>query len=117
MDPSSFTSDDWGVVRRTPGDHGYWAYFPRPVARQLALAPETVALQSKADLALGRLAGAGRILSHTDLLLAPYALQESLDSSRIEGTQTALSDVFAADATGEADRVGIRAIERPWIMA
>lgn len=110
MDPDSFSSDDWGVVWRTTGSHGYFAFFPRPIARTLELAPETVALQSKADLALGRLAGAGRILPNAAILLAPYALQESLDSSRIEGTQATLSDVFVANATGDADRIDIREV-------
>ncbi|MDN5934117.1 MAG: Fic family protein, partial [Pseudonocardia sp.] len=110
MDPADFTSDEWGHIRRTPGAHGYLAFHPRPLARQLSLAPATVALQSTADLALGRLCGAGRILPNTELLLAPYALQESLDSSRIEGTQATLSDVFAATATGDADRVDVQEV-------
>ncbi len=102
MDPSAYRSTIWGEVRRTPGQHGYYAYFPNKITRKLELNRRTVALQSKADLALGRLAGAGRVLPNVDILLAPYAMQESLDSSRIEGTQTTLSDVFAANATGEA---------------
>lgn len=101
MDPRHFTSDAWGEVRRTAGTHGYYAFFPKKIRRELELDGRTVVLQSRADLALGRLAGAGRILPSTDVLLAPYAFQESLDSSRIEGTQATLSDVFNANATGE----------------
>ena len=110
MDPADFTSDAWGVVRRTPGDHGYFAFHPTTIDRQLALDASTIVLQSKADLALGRLAGAGRILPNPDLLLAPYALQESLDSSRIEGTQATLSAVFNAAATGETVEVDVREV-------
>jgi Fic family protein len=110
MDPADFVSDAWGDIRRTPGEHGYHAYYPKSLGRPLDLGRETVALQSKADLALGRLAGAGRILPSTAILLAPYALQESLDSSRIEGTQTTLSDVLSAKATGERAGVDVREV-------
>ena len=106
MDPADFTSAAWGGVHRTSGPHGYYAFFPHKIDRHLTLDPSTVSLQSKADLALGRLAGAGRILPNTAILLAPYALQESLDSSRIEGTQATLSEVFNANATGEAGEAG-----------
>jgi Fic family protein len=110
MDPTDFTSDAWGDVRRTPGEHGYYAFHPKALKRTLDLDRATVVLQSKADLALGRLAGAGRILPSTALLLAPYALQESLDSSRIEGTQATLSDVLSAKATGETAGVDVREV-------
>jgi len=47
--------------------------------------------------ALGRLAGAGRLLPAPHLLVAPYLAREAVASSRIEGTQASLSDVFEAD--------------------
>ncbi len=55
-------------------------------------------LLSDADRALGRLAGAGRLLPNLHLLLQPYIAREALASSRIEGTQASLSDVFDAQA-------------------
>jgi Fic family protein len=57
-----------------------------------------VLLLSDADRALGRLAGAGRLLPNPHLLLQPYIAREALASSRIEGTQASLSDVFDAQA-------------------
>ena len=51
---------------------------------------------SEADRALGRLAGTGRLLPNPHLLLRPYVTREALASSRIEGTQASLSDVFDA---------------------
>ena len=53
---------------------------------------------SEADRALGRLAGAGRLLPNPHLLLRPYLSREALSSNRIEGTQASLSDVFDLDA-------------------
>ncbi len=55
-------------------------------------------LLSEADRALGRLAGAGRLLPNPHLLLQPYVTREAVASSRIEGTQASLSDVFDAQA-------------------
>lgn len=110
VDPALFTSGEWGEVRRTPGDHGYFAFFPSRMKHELVLDAGTVALQSKADIALGRLAGAGRLLPNAAMLVAPYALQESLDSSRIEGTQATLSDVFSAKAGGGPTEVDVREV-------
>lgn len=97
-------------MRRTPGDHGYFAFVPSRMKHELVLDAETVALQSKADIALGRLAGAGRLLPNAAMLVAPYALQESLDSSRIEGTQATLSDVFSAKAGGGPAEMDVREV-------
>ena len=55
---------------------------------------------SNADTALGRLAGVGRLLRDPHLLVRPNVTREALASSRIEGTQASLSDVFQAAASG-----------------
>lgn len=80
------------------GPAGYTAYRPAPLARRLDLPDETVVALSEADRALGRLAGTGRLLPNPHLLLRPYVTREALASSRIEGTQASLSDVFDAQA-------------------
>jgi len=87
-----------GEALRTPGPYGYVAYVPRPLPRTLDLRSSTVLLLSKADRALGRLAGSGRLLPNPRLLVQPYVVREALASSRIEGTQASLSDVFDAQA-------------------
>jgi Fic family protein len=66
----------------------------------LQLTAETVLALSDADTALGRLAGAGRLLPDPHLLARPYVTREALASSRIEGTQASLSDVYQAAAEG-----------------
>jgi Fic family protein len=110
MDTSRFASTAWGEARRTIGRYGYCAYYPARLPRRLALEDETVALLSKADLALGRLSGAGRLLPGPDILIAPYVRIEALASSRIEGTQASLSDIFDATATGAIHNVNIREV-------
>jgi Fic family protein len=90
----------FGEVRRTPGRHGYVAYFPATIPRTLALPASTVRLLGEAEGALGRLAGVGRLLPNPDLLIRPYLLREALSSTRIEGTQASMGEVFEADAAG-----------------
>lgn len=72
-----------------------------------------------AEAALGRLAGAGRLLGNPQLLIYPYLRREAVSSTRIEGTQASLSDIFDAEADGrpasrEIEEVVnyIRAMER-----
>ena len=66
----------------------------------LPLDIETVMALSNADTALGRLAGIGRLLRDPHLLVRPYVTREALASSRIEGMQASLSEVFQAVASG-----------------
>jgi Fic family protein len=89
-------------VVKTPGPHGFYTFVPEPIPRKVPLGPETVVLLSETDRALGRLAGAGRLLLNPHLLVQPYVVTEALASSRIEGTQASVSDVFDAAARGRA---------------
>ena len=59
---------------------------------------------SEADRALGELAGLGRSLLNPHLLIAPFVRREAVLSSRIEGTQASLSDLYAYEA---AQRTGV----------
>jgi Fic family protein len=57
-----------------------------------------VAVLSEADRALGELAGLGRSLLNPHLLIRPFIRREAVLSSRIEGTQASLSDLYAYEA-------------------
>jgi Fic family protein len=101
MDPRRFVTSSVGVARKTPGAFGYYAFFPEPMPRTLRLQQRTVSLLSEADAALGRLAGAGRLLPNPHILVNPYIVREAVASSSIEGTQASISDVFDSQASGE----------------
>ena len=73
-------------------------------------------LLSEADVALGRLAGAGRLLPDPHLLVNAYITREAVASSRIEGTQASVTEVFDAAVTGETRRGDIREV-RNYIAA
>ena len=103
VDPRRFVAPTFGKVIRTPGPHGYHAFLPSRLPGSLDLTPTTVLLLSEADRSLGRLAGAGRLLPNPHLLIGPSLTREALASSRIEGTQASLSDVFDARARNTAE--------------
>ena len=91
---------------RSSGRHGFDSFVPAPLPRLLTLEPQTVLSLSEADTALGRLAGAGRLLPNPHLLVEPYVAREAVASSRIEGTQASLAEVFQAAAAGEQSPEG-----------
>jgi Fic family protein len=103
MDPKRFVAPEFGRAIRTLGPHGYVAFRPAPMPRSVDLGAHTVLQLSAADRALGRLAGTGRLLPNPHLLIQPYIAREALASSRIEGTQASLSDVFDAQARNKPE--------------
>ena len=101
MDPTRFVASEFGAAVREPGNRwAFWYFKPASVPRQLTLTPETIKALSDADAALGRLYGLGVLIREPELLLGPYLTQEAIASSRIEGTQTSLSDVLRAEVSG-----------------
>ncbi|HNV03294.1 MAG TPA: Fic family protein [Vicinamibacterales bacterium] len=87
---------------RCPG--GYRAYVPHPLPPRLAWSDGLAATLSRADLAMGRLAGEGRRLPNPHLLIRPFVRREAVLSSRIEGTQATLGEVLAAEAGAAVER-------------
>ncbi|MCY4113011.1 MAG: Fic family protein [Chloroflexi bacterium] len=87
---------------------GYRAFLPAPLPPRppVQLDGELQALLSQADQALGRLDGSIQTLPDPDLFVFMYVRKEAVLSSQIEGTQSSLQDVLAAEAR-------IRSPERP----
>lgn len=79
---------------------GYRAFVPRPLPPEppIAFSPEMQDLLSRADRALGRLDGSIQTLPNPDLFVLMYVRKEAVLSSQIEGTQSSLQDVLAAEA-------------------
>lgn len=100
MELAKYPPSRFGEARKTPGRHGYVAYFPASIPRALELPTATVGLLADAEGALGQLAAVGRLVPNPDLLIRPYLLREAVSSTRIEGTQATIGDVLDADATG-----------------
>lgn len=84
-------------VRQTTG---YRAFIPAPLPPEppLDLTGELHRLLSSADRALGRLDGSVLTLPNPDLFVFMYVRKEAVLSSQIEGTQSSLQDLLAAEA-------------------
>ena len=96
MNHQDFGASSPGRMVRTPT--GYWAFVPDSLPPGFPWTPELVATLSEADRALGELAGLGRSLPNPHLLIRPFLRREAVLSSRIEGTQASLSDLYAYEA-------------------
>lgn len=101
MDRDACADTPFGETRRTGGKHGYVAYLPRPIPRDLPISRSSLLRLADAEAALGRLAGAGRLLPDPHLLVRPYLRREAVASTRIEGTQASLLEVFDAEASDQ----------------
>lgn len=87
-----------GQYRSQPS--GYRAFIPAalPPLPPLRLEGELQRLLSQADRALGRLDGSVQTLPNPDLFVFMYVRKEAVLSSQIEGTQSSLQDLLAAEA-------------------
>ena len=80
---------------------GYRAFIPAPLppVPPVQITGEIQRLLSEADRALGRLDGSIQTLPNPDLFVFMYVRKEAVLSSQIEGTQSSLNDLLAAEAS------------------
>ncbi len=110
MKLDAYAKTPFGEPRRTVGRHGYVAYHPAPIPRALELPGPIVSLLADAESSLGQLAGVGQLLPNPHLLIRPYLLREALSSTRIEGTQASLAQVFEVEATGASPNADVEEV-------
>jgi len=78
---------------------GQRAFVPNLIPRQVDLASHLVAQLDRASLRVGALAGVGETIPNPHLLIAPFLRREAVVSSKIEGTQATISDLFVYEAS------------------
>lgn len=100
-----------GIYQKQPT--GYRAFIPAPLPPKpdIQLTGELQTALSRANRALGRLDGSVHTLPNPDLFVLMYVRKEAVLSSQIEGTQSSLNDLLAAEADlfgdpGRANDVG-----------
>lgn len=99
MEPERFKNSTSGrLVKAGDGDSAYWAFVPNPLPPSLPFDSELVLALSDAAQALGELSGLGRRMTEPNLLIGPFVRREAVLSSRIEGTQTDITDLYAYEA-------------------
>ena len=97
MNPDNFKSQIAGRVVRHPA--GYHAFVPARLPPTLAFDQDLVRSLSRADAALSELSGISQILPNPKILIGPLVRREAVLSSRIEGTQSSLSDLLLDETT------------------
>lgn len=99
---NSKTQNAAGVWHRQgKGDVAYRTFMPDALPPALSFDADLVGTLSRADRALGELAGLGHNIPNPQLLLRPFVRREAVLSSRIEGTQTGIADLYAYEAGQE----------------
>lgn len=96
MNPEDFKNSPAGKCIKT--SKGYWAFIPNSLSPSINYDKSLIRFLSDADRLLGELSGTGRLLPNPYLLIAPYIRREAVSSSRIEGTQASLNDLFFFEA-------------------
>ena len=93
--------DRFRAGQYVPQPTGYRAFLPAalPPKPPIRFTEELQALLSEAALALGRLDGSIQTLPNSDLFVYMYVRKEAVLSSQIEGTQSSLQDLLAAEAS------------------
>jgi Fic family protein len=92
MNAENFKNTTAGRVLRQPT--GYLAFIPAKLPPSIFFDDALALNLSRADAALGELAGLGILLPNPHVLIGPLIRREAVLSSRIEGTQASLTDVF-----------------------
>jgi Fic family protein len=99
MQPEEYPSRRAGQVVRSPA--GYWAFVPNTLPPQIAYSLSLIRLLSEARGLLDELAGLGRMLPNPHLLVGPAIRREAVLSSRIEGTEAGLEELYLFEADPE----------------
>jgi Fic family protein len=99
MNPERFQKSPSGRLLKVGEDKAaYWAFVPHRLPPAQSIEKELVRILSDADRALGELAGLGRAIPNPHLLIGPFVRREAVLSSRIEGTQADITDLYAYEA-------------------
>ena len=102
MDPEKFRKKGPGRLLKIGQEQ--WAFSPNPLPPKLEITWELAERISDADRSLGELAGVARTIPNPHLLIGPFTRREAVLSSRIEGTQATLTELFSAEAGARKQR-------------
>src|SRR5271169_997362 len=83
---------------------GYKAFRPNSLPPTIDWNERLVRSLSKADQLLGHLAGEGQRLPNPHVLIRPFIRREAVFSSRLEGPQSTLGELRAAEAGAAVER-------------
>ena len=85
-----------------PTVEGQRAFVPAPLPRHIEPSMQLMRSLEEAASAVANLAGVGETMQNPHLLIRPFVRREAVLSSRIEGTQASISDLFRYEASGRS---------------
>ncbi len=100
MDKAAFANPNGTFVEN---DDGYETFIPKALPPRIEYDRHTLTLAVEAHTKLGQLSGIGELLPNPDLLIRPYISREAVLSSKIEGTQASIMDIFQFEAEGKTE--------------
>ncbi|MCA9896034.1 MAG: Fic family protein [Anaerolineae bacterium] len=110
MRTDDFSAASNGVLKRSPRNYHY--FLPKLLPPELEFSRlDTIKILSDASQAIGNLAGVGYTVPNPDFLVIPYTRLEAVASSRIEGTQASLSELFFFEADQTEQRPTLDVLE------
>ena len=86
------------LLKQKSGEAAYYAFVPGPLPPNLQFDLPLVNLLAEATSALGELGGLARTLANPYLFVRPFIRREAVASSRIEGTEADINDLFVYEA-------------------
>ncbi len=99
MKPERFRKSTAGrLVRVGRGEQAYWAFVPHDLPPELPWDKELAVVLAQAAGGLAELKGVGRTMPNPHLLVGPFVRREAVLSSRIEGTETDIADLYSYEA-------------------
>lgn len=93
-------------VRAAAGSATCRAFVPNPLPPEITWDIGMVSAVSASDRAIGQLSSIGRLLPNPHLLIAPFMRKEAVQSSRIEGTQASVDDLYLFEASAMKEPPG-----------
>jgi Fic family protein len=100
MDVGAFKNPNGKFV---PNVEGHKTFLPFILPPKISYDASLASLLSEAHGQLGQLSGIGELLPNPDLLIRPYVTREAVLSSKIEGTQASIIDIFEFEAKAKVD--------------
>ena len=114
MDEERFSHSTAGrVIRIGKGEDAYWAFVPHDLPPDLDLDEELASLLADAERSLGELQGLARTTPNPDLFVGPFIRRDAVFSSRIEGIEADVVDLYAQDA----GQLSLPGLGRPGVSA
>jgi Fic family protein len=83
---------------------GYRTFNPNPLPPRIEWTQQLAVALANASTLVGKLAGEGKRLPNPHILIRPFVRREAVYSSRIEGTQSTLGELLAAEAGAAVKR-------------